>query len=125
MDNDKIRSFEDLIVWQKADVLWRMICEDVDSFPNKRIAWIVTDQVVRSVGSISANIAEGYGSGYPKEFIHALKIARKEANESVNWLIKAQRLDYITSQRLEEYRSLVTEVLKMLNTLISKLSKSN
>lgn len=77
MIKNKIKTFEDLIVWQKASMIWLMICQDVKSFPSNRISWIITDQVIRSIGSISANIAEGFGSGYPKEFIHSLRIAKR------------------------------------------------
>jgi len=121
MEEKSIKSFEDLIVWQKADLMWQMICDDVQKFPNNRIGWVLSDQLLRSIGSISANIAEGYGSGYPKEFKHSLRISRKECTEAVNWLIKAQRLNYITEQRLLEYRNLATEIFKMINSLLSKI----
>lgn len=125
MTNQEINSFEDLIVWQKANELWEMVCEDVLKFPNNRISWVLSDQVLRSIGSISANTAEGYGSGYSQEYTHSLRIARKEAVESLNWLIKAERLVYITKERLNAYRKLIDEVVKMINSLIGKLTKGS
>jgi four helix bundle protein len=124
MNSESIKSFEDLVVWQKSDKMWQVVCEDVLKFPNSRIAWILTDQLVRSVGSISANIAEGYGAGYNQEFIRCLKILRKECTEALNWLIKAERLHFVVSTRLDAYRSLSSEILKMLNSIVSKLNST-
>jgi len=124
MDSRKrIESFEDLIVWQKANLLWEMACENVVKFPNNRIAWVLNDQLLRSIGSVSANIAEGHGSGYSQEYLHSLRIARKELSEALNWLIKSERLGYITTKRLLEYRLLIDEVRKMLNSLIGKINQ--
>ena len=40
MENDKskINSFVDLLVWQKAHTMFNMVCDDVDTFPSKRVA---------------------------------------------------------------------------------------
>lgn len=123
MHQDKIiRSFEDLTVWQKADELWNKVSKDCSNFPNNRVSWILTDQLLRSVGSISANIAEGFGSGYTNEYIRVLRIARKECYESVNWLIKVRNQEFITEDKLRTYRELTTEILKMLNKLITNLN---
>ncbi|MEK7496290.1 MAG: four helix bundle protein [Patescibacteria group bacterium] len=126
MENDKskINSFVDLLVWQKAHTMFNMVCDDVDTFPSKRVAWVITDQLLRSVGSISANIAEGYGSGYQQEFIHALRIARRENSESLNWFYKCQDRKLIGDSRFKEYASLSEEIRLMLNSLISKLINS-
>jgi four helix bundle protein len=47
---------------------------------------IITNQLIRSVTSISANIAEGSASVSRKEFINYIGIARKSAVETVHWL---------------------------------------
>lgn len=120
----KIDSFTDLLVWQKAHAMFNMACDDVEKFPGKRVAWVITDQLLRSVGSISANIAEGYGSGYQQEFIRALKIARRENSESLNWFYKCQSRKLISGERFKEYVGLSEEIRLMLNSLISKLINS-
>ncbi len=56
-----VRDFRDLIVWQKAITLFEHTVADVEKFPNTRAARIIEDQLLRCIGSISANIAEGYG----------------------------------------------------------------
>jgi len=56
-----VKTFKDLIVWQKAHQLFLDIVADVEKFPRRRVSWIITDQILRSSGSISANISEGFG----------------------------------------------------------------
>lgn len=119
--SEGIKCFRDLIVWQKADLMFDMLCNDVGKFPNNKIAWVITDQLLRAVGSISANIAEGYGAGYRQEFIHSLKISRKENSESLNWLIKVKKRRFIVEERFLEYEKLSEEIRLMINSLINKL----
>lgn len=120
-----IKSFQDLVVWQKAHRMFLMACDDVEKFPNNRVAWSITGQLLDAVGSISANIAEGYGSGYHGEFIHSLKIARKENSEALNWLIKCRDRQLISPQRFDEYAKLSEEIRKMINSILNRLSKSS
>ena len=77
-----IRSFKDLIIWQKSHALFLSIVGDVESFPNKRVAWVITDQIIRSVASISANIAEGFGRKTRADYEHFLIIARGSTTET-------------------------------------------
>ena len=119
--SEGIKCFRDLIVWQKADLMFDMVCDDIAKFPNNKIAWVITDQLLRATGSISANIAEGYGSGYRQEFIHSLKISRKENSESLNWLIKAKKRQFIVEERFVEYEKLSEEIRLMINSLVNKL----
>lgn len=64
-----IRSYRELKVWEAVEEVFGMVCEDVKKFPNNRIAWTIADQVVRSSGSIGANIAEGFSRKTKNEII--------------------------------------------------------
>ncbi len=89
-----IKHYTDLEVWRRSHKLFLDIVEDVDKFPNKRAANIIADQIIRSSGSISANIAEGFNRSKAK-FLNSLDIALGEANETENWLYKIRDLRYI------------------------------
>jgi len=51
-----MKDFRELIVWQKARDLFERVVRDVEKFSNTRAARVIGNQVLRSVGSISANI---------------------------------------------------------------------
>jgi len=57
-----------------------------DTLPNKRSAWIITDQLIRSATSIGANIVEARASSSRLEFKKFYEIALKSANETKYWL---------------------------------------
>lgn len=67
---------------------------------------IYSDQLIRSSGSVGANYIEALEALSTKDFIHRLRICRKEARESVHWL----RLTTDTNENLSE----VTDQVKRL-----------
>jgi four helix bundle protein len=48
--------------------------------------WVIAKQILRSGTSIGANVSEAQFAESKKDFIHKLKIAAKEANETSYWL---------------------------------------
>ncbi|MBN1935142.1 MAG: four helix bundle protein [Anaerolineae bacterium] len=52
----------------------------------------VAQQLVRSRGSISANIEEGYGRGFSKDRDYFLRVALGSARESKGWYYRAKSL---------------------------------
>ncbi len=54
--------------------------------PNRRSAWIISDQLIRSATSIGANLIEAKASSSRLEYKKFYEIALKSANESVYWL---------------------------------------
>ena len=108
----EVQTFKDLIVWQKSHQLFLDLAHDVDSFPNKRAAWIISDQILRSSGSISANISEGFGRKTRTDYERFLIIARGSTTETQNWLIKCRDLGYLAE-----------EIFQARDSFVSKLSK--
>jgi four helix bundle protein len=106
--NQPIRSFKDLMVWQKAHQLFLQLAQDVESFPRTRAAVIITHQLLRAVGSISANIAEGFGRRSGAEYVHYLIVARGSTTENENWLIKCKELHYLSEQVWKEKRDKIS-----------------
>jgi len=117
-----MRDFRDLQVWKKAIELFEEVVKDVESFPNTEVARIIANQVLRSVSSISANIAEGYGRRHGKEYEHYLYVARGSANESIDWYEKLKRLGYITEDKFLLREKSCDEIRAMLTGMLNKLS---
>jgi len=116
----EIRSFEDLIVWQRAHQLFLDVARDVGTFPVSATGRVISNQVLRSASSISANIAEGFGRRAGKEYTHYLIVARGSTTETLDWHLKCRDLHLIDSAVFAIRRATLEEVLKMLNRMISQ-----
>ncbi len=104
-----IKSFRDLIVWQKAMVLVTEI-------------YGLTSQIRRSAISVPSNIAEGYGRNSTLDYTRFLQIARGSLYELQTQLEIAANIDYLQSAQYEEITHAINEIERMLNSLIRKLS---
>ena len=116
----EIHDFRDLIVWQKSHQLFLDIVNDVEKFPKTQASKIIADQVLRSCGSISASIAEGFGRRQGKEYLHYLIVARGSTTESLNWLIKCFDIGWLTKEASREREETIQEIMKMLNKMIGQ-----
>lgn len=116
------RSYKDLKVWQKADILFGKIYQEVADWPRNTATSIVASQLLRATGSISANIAEGYGRGSKKEFQRFLRIARGSAVETDNWLHKANTMKLISTEQYSSFEDQIREIVKMLNSFMRALN---
>jgi four helix bundle protein len=115
------RGLETLAVWQKSLDYAVDVCRDVVSqFPSEE-KWALASQLRRSVQSIPANIAEGYGRFSYQETIRFCYIARGSMSETKTQLILAHRLGYIGDEAFQCYLSRLTELVKMLHGYISHL----
>jgi four helix bundle protein len=120
----EIRSFEDLIVWQKAHHFFLEVVRDIGNVTTSMAARVIGNQVLRSASSISANIAEGFGRRTGKEYTHYLIVARGSMTETLDWYLKCRDLQLINMVTFSARRDALEEILKMLNRMISRqLSK--
>jgi len=122
MKQTQIRTYRDLIVWQKAHELAKKVIGLCSRFPNTEEARIIKKQLLRSSTSIPGNIAEGYGGNKGKVFQNSLTIARREATETDYWLLLSFDLGFIDEASHHEIESGYDEVRAMLSSLISKLA---
>ena len=116
----KINHFTDLDIWRKSHELFLPILDVIEQFPNTKAGRIVLDQVLRSTGSIGANISEGFNRS-KKQFLNYLDIAKGSCYETENWLYKIR--DAKNLER-EKANGLVREVIainKMIHSLMKKL----
>lgn len=117
--------YKQLKVWQKAMDLTMEIYRLVKFLPREE-TYALSDQLRRAVVSIPSNIAEGHGRGTNKEFIKFLWIARGSLLEVETQLIICNRLALIKVEESKFAQSLIVEVGKMLNALITyRTNKSN
>ena len=84
-------------------------------------------QQVRSLDSICANIEEGYGRGYGKEFPQHLKIARGEARESRGRYQRCHHLlpEETIKKRISALDTIIAGLTRTINTLEKRRDTAN
>lgn len=114
-----LKSYKDLIVWQKSIELVVLIYELTSKFPKSEQFGIVS-QMRRAVVSVSSSIAEGYGRKHIKEYRHFLSISYGSVLELETQLTISKKLGFLTLTESEKCFGLLQEVSKMLNSMINK-----
>jgi len=120
---EKIKHFTDLEVWQMSHRLFIEALEDVKKFPNTIGARIVADQLLRSIGSISANIAEGFNSKTTRKYLSYLDISLNSSAEAENWYYKVRDTNWLDKNIVNRRVETCTIICRMLNAMINSLEK--
>jgi four helix bundle protein len=106
----RVRRFEDLVAWQLSAEL-----RDQIAAVCARPAWArhgsLREDLLDAAESAPANIAEGFGRFYPKEFSRFLRIARASLMEIKNHLGDARRRGALTEGETREYLQLADRAL--------------
>jgi four helix bundle protein len=112
----------------KADALWKLAAyrqalflgdlawHDITKINQNRYMWELCNQLYRSAGSISANIAEGYSRGSRKDRARFYEYALGSARESRDWYFKSRHL--LEEEVFIHRRNLITEIIRLLLTMI-------
>jgi four helix bundle protein len=110
---------DNYVVYTKASELYEKVLDDTNILMRDIRGYEITKQLVRSAGSICANIEEGFGRGYKKEFIRYLRISRGSARETRGWYKRSRRfLDAnITNDRIERLNVIISILVAMINTM--------
>jgi len=117
-----LKSYKELIVWQKSMILVKEIYKISSSFPDNE-KFGLTSQMRRASVSIPSNIAEGWGRLSRKSYIQFLRISRGSLFELETQILITKELNYISDSEIIE--NLITKISKMLNSIIKKLDEKN
>ena len=118
-DEMKIKSFEDIIAWQKAkeqSILVYKTFEKTRDFGFK-------DQVQRASVSVMNNIAEGFERQTDKEFRQALYIAKGSCAEVRSMVYLALDLKMIDQDQFSNMHQLNTTICRILSGFIKSLKE--
>lgn len=117
-----VKDYKDLIVWQKSMDLLVEVYRLVKKLP-KEETYALSDQMRRAAISIPSNIAEGKNRSSEKDYLRFLFIARGSRAEVETQLLACLRLNYLNESEIDSALNLCSEIGRMLNALISKLSQ--
>jgi four helix bundle protein len=116
-----VKSYADLIAWQKAMDLVEAIYLMSARFPREEL-YVTTSQIRRAAISIPSNIAEGQGRWNTGEFIHFLGIAHGSLCELETQTLIAARLKFVPQADTEPVLCGAAEVGRLIHGLRKSLS---
>lgn len=117
-----IKSYKELIVWQKGVQLVKEVFLLTNKFPHAEL-YGLTSQIRRAAVAIPSNIAEGYGRRSIKSYTQFYAIAYGSALELETQIIIAKQLELADNKEFNRVERLLTEVSKMLNAMITKMKQ--
>lgn len=83
------------------------------------------DQIIRSSGSVGANYREANDSLGKNDFLHRLKISRKESKETIFWLELIKEANPTQTQKIDLLIDECTQLRNILSSIISKVKINN
>jgi len=89
-----------------------------DSLPKSAVGNHIAKQLLRSGTSPAPNYAEARGAESNADFVHKLKIALKELNESCVWLRMICRAELLPAERLNPLIDENQQLCRILNVSI-------
>jgi four helix bundle protein len=110
-------------IWQflgyrKALFFYELVWQDCEKLVRDRRGRAIAEQLVRSAGSVSANVEEGHGRGYGKQRDWFFTVSIGSARESKGWYWRARHL--VSSEVLDHRLALVDEVIALLVTELNR-----
>lgn len=111
MQRDPARTFQDLIVWQKAHQFVLSVYRLTEGFPRHEM-YGLTSQLRRAAVSIAANIAEGFKKRGKRDKARFLNIAQGSLEECRYYLILTNDLGYGETQSQREQLEETSKILE-------------
>ena len=117
------KSFEDLLVWQKAHAFVLEVYRITKESPKEEL-YVLTSQFRNSARSVPSNIAEGYKKRGKADKLRFFNIAQGSLEESRYYVILSRDLGYINQEKYLELLKQVIDISQLLNSYCNAISKS-
>ena len=118
--NPFAKGYRDLIVYQKAREVAKLVFAVTSSFPKDEMYSLI-DQARRSSRSVGAQIAEAWAKRrYPKHFTSKLSDADGEQNETQHWLDTSVDCGYLKAPHAAELNGKLQEIGRMLQCMMDR-----
>ena len=115
-----MQDYRKLLVWQKAHKL-ALRAYELPAYLRSPEGWVLRDQILAAAISIPSNVAEGAGRASDPDFCRFLWYANGSCNEFESDLLIARDAKLIPETLHAELSDRVSEVRKMLTSLIRTL----
>jgi len=118
MDNNQISNKKEFDLERRTTEFAKSVIRLCRELPKNSMNDRLIGQITGSSGSVGANYREANDALGKKDFVHRLKISRKEAKETMHWLeiIQEANPDFKIINLLQE----ATELKNILSAIINK-----
>lgn len=116
MGAEKIRSFTDLVAWQKGHGLVLSVYQATSKFPKEEVFGL-TNQMRRAAVSITSNIAEGFSRSTNKDKVQFYTMAMGSLTELQNQVMIARDVEYIDQRDYSPLEEKIITVGKLISGL--------
>ena len=123
MPRSTIKTYRDLVVWDKAMDLAVAVYQFCEALPPRRF-FALASQLRRAAGSIPSNIAEGYGRRSRGDYLRFLSIANGSLCELQTHLLLVRRIENRWDSTVEEILPCTDHVGRLLTRLRRALQRS-
>ena len=120
METSKIKSYRELIIWQKSIQVVTKVYKLTRNFPKEELFGL-TSQMRRCAISIPSNIAEGFGRNSQGDFKRFLNIALGSTYELQTQIEISLNLEFLNIENYNDLMESSLELEKMTNSLASKI----
>lgn len=110
---EKIKSFKDLLMWQKGMELVRIVYNICGCLPHQE-NYCLKDQMRRAAISVPSNIAEGFRRQHSKELRQSLCVARGSLAELETQILIAKDLYLIEPFYFDKACKLINHISGMI-----------
>lgn len=113
--NDPLWKLE---VYRDALLLFDLIWHDCETLATDDLGKPIADQLIRSGGSITANMEEGFGRGYGKDYARLLRYSIGSARESRGWYYRGRKLlrPEIVEHRMQTLDKIIGSLVPIANS---------
>jgi four helix bundle protein len=126
MEKVSARNYRELIVWQDAIKIAKVVYQLTGKFP-KQETYALADQLRRAAVSVPSNIAEGQARKSPGDFRRFLHIALGSLAEVDTQLVLAKEFGYLSKEDIdlmdEQIQNLRKKLYALINTLPSTINR--
>ncbi len=107
------------IGYRKSMYLFDLVWQDGVHLKGDPRSYEIMHQLIRSSGSVCANMEEAYGRGVgTRDYVRIMRIALGEAHETQGWYIRARHT--LPTELIEQRLDLINEVISLLVTTIKQ-----